>query len=361
MGGTGPEAMARRFSADGSVQRVERLAGGHIHETWMVATAATSFVLQRLNTLVFSDPVQMMDNVQRVTAHLQRRVRRSGLADPERRVAEILPSGEGASLVYDDEVRPWRAFRRVPKAVSHAVVTSGPTAAEVGKAFGRFFAFVQDLPGPPLEETILGFKDFSRRRADFEFLVDLDPFGRAGSCRREIEDVRHHHRLIKTLDAAVDSGRLPRRIVHNDAKAANALLDEETGEALCVVDLDTVAPGTVLFDVGDVLRSATVVVPEDGDPAGVGIRDNQVEGAICGFLSEAGDLLTSGERELIPLAGPLMAYESAMRFLTDFLAGDVYFRVDRPRHNLDRTRAQLRILEALDRAGDRVAALAAGA
>jgi len=353
MGGTGAEAVARRFCADGKVQNVEPHPGGHIHETFLVRAGSTELVLQRLNTMVFQDPVQMMDNVLRVTTHLQR----TGRAG----VAEIVPSCDGAPLVYDDEARPWRAFRRVPGAVSHAVVGGAATAREVGKAFGRFFAAVQDLPGRPLEEAIPGFKDFSRRKDDFEFLVDLDPFGRGGLCRREIEDVRHHHRMIKTLDQAVGSGRLPVRIVHNDAKAANALLDEQTGEAVCVVDLDTVAPGTVLFDVGDVLRSATVTVPEDGDPAGVGIRDNQVEAAIRGFLGEAGDLLTNGERAMIPLAGPLMAYESAMRFLTDFLAGDVYFRIDRPSHNLDRTRAQIRILEALDRAGDRVAALAAGA
>lgn len=353
MGGSGPEAMARRFCSDGPVQHVEPLPGGHIHETFLVRAGSTEFVLQRVNTMVFQDPLQMMDNVLRVTAHLVRK--------GPGRAAEVLPSVDGGPLVYDDDVRPWRAFRRVPGAVSHTVVTSAEAATQVGRAFGRFFAAVQDLPGPPLQEPIPGFKDFSRRRADFEFLIDLDPFGRVASCRREIEDVRHHKPLIKTLTAALDTGRVPVRTVHNDAKAANALLDETTGEALCVVDLDTVAPGAVLFDVGDILRCATVTLPEDGDPGSVGIRDNQVEGAICGFLAEAGDLLTDGERELIPLAGPLMAYESAMRFLTDFLAGDVYFRVNRPRHNLDRTRAQLRILAALDRIGDRVATLAAGA
>ena len=343
--------MARRFCR-GTAPRVVLHPGGHIHETWMVTAGPEELVLQRLNTLVFQDPVLMVDNVMRVTAHLQRRGGRA---------ADIAFTRDGGPIAYDDEARPWRAFRRVPRAVSHPVVTTAETAREVGRAFGRFFAAVQDLPGPPLEEPIPGFKDFHRRKADFEFLIELDPFGRAGSCRRDIEDVRHFHRLIKVLDAAVESGRLPLRTVHNDAKAANALLDEETGEALCVIDLDTVAAGTVLFDVGDLLRSATITVPEDGDPAGVGVRDNQVEGALCGFLAEAGAALTGGERDLIPLAGPLMAYESAMRFLTDFLAGDVYFRVNRPRHNLDRTRAQLRILEALDRAGDRVGDIVAGA
>ncbi|HEX6597149.1 MAG TPA: aminoglycoside phosphotransferase family protein [Acidimicrobiales bacterium] len=353
---TGPEAVARRFGTEGPPQRVVPHPGGHIHETWMVTAGSSEFVLQRINTMVFQDPILMMENVMRVTSHLSQWARRRGV-DPKRCPAQVLAARDGGLLVYDDEVRPWRAFRRVPRAVSHTVVTSAAAAWEVGRAFGRFFADVQDLPGPPLEEPIAGFKDFSRRKADFEFLIDLDPFGRADSCRRDIENVRHYHRLIKALDAALDSGRLPQRIVHNDAKAANALLDEETGEAVCVVDLDTVAPGVVLFDVGDLLRSATITLAEDGDPATIGVRDNQIEAALGGYLAEAGPLLTDGERDLIPLAGPLMAYESAMRFLTDYLAGDVYFRISSPRHNLDRTRAQVRILEALDRAGDRVAAL----
>ena len=358
----GVETMARRFCANGPVRRVEPLDGGHIHQTWMVESGEGGFVLQGLNNEIFADCVQMMDNVLRVASHLARAARRSGVADPERRAVQVLPTADGALLAYDADLRPWRAFRRIDGAMSQAVVESPAVAHEVGRAFGRFFVQVQDLPGRALEETIPGFKDFRRRKDDFEFVVDVDPFGRASTCRREIEGVRHYHRLVKTIAAAWDSDRLPVRIVHNDAKAANVLLDGSTGEALCVIDLDTVAYGTVLYDIGDLLRSATVTSAEDAiDLGGLAVRDNLLEAALDGYLSEAGDILTAGERDFIPMAGPLMAYEAAMRFLTDHLAGDTYFRIDRPRHNLDRARTQLRVLEVLDRAGDRVAALVAAA
>jgi len=177
-------------------------------------------------------------------------------------------------------------------------------------------------------------------------------------CEPEIAAVRGFHRLGEELRAAQADGRLHVRTVHNDAKSDNVLLDDATGEAVCVIDLDTVAQGTVLFDIGDLLRSATVTAAEDDtDLAGLAVRDNLLKAALCGYLEEAGPVLTDAERTLIPLAGPLMAYENALRFLTDHLAGDTYFQIERPRHNLDRARAQLRVLEALDRACDRVAEL----
>jgi Ser/Thr protein kinase RdoA (MazF antagonist) len=351
------EAVARRFCGAASVEHIEPHPGGHIHDTWFVAPGpgapADGLVLQRLNDRVFPNCALMMDNVLRVTTHLHRR---------RQPTVRVVRSGDGEALVHDGDGRAWRAFERIPAAVSHLVVDRPSTALQIGRALGRFVAQVQDLPGPPLVEPIPGFKDFGRRREDFEFSVEHDPFDRAWSCRWEIEDVRAYHHLGHRLEAALESGELPTRIVHNDAKAANVLLDEATGEAVCVVDLDTVAPGTVLFDVGDLLRSATITSAEDeAGLAGLAVRDNLLAAALGGYLSEVDPLLCDEERALIPLAGPLMAYESAMRFLTDHLAGDTYFRADRPRQNLDRARAQLQVLKALDRAAERVAQLAGAA
>ncbi len=351
--------MARRFAST-AVTRIERHPGGHIHDSWMVETADADFLLQRLNSSVFPDCVRMAENVTRVATHLGAVARRTGRSDPERRSVTLLSTVDGDPLAYDPEGRPWRAFRRIRGAASAAPVTGQEAAREVGAAFGRFLAEVQDLPGPPLEEPIPGFKDFRRRLEDFETVVAADPIRRVATCRQEIEGVRRHHRVVDALDGALASGTLRRRVVHNDAKAANVLVDASSGEALCVVDLDTVAPGTVLYDIGDILRSATVTQAEDGGED-VAVRDSLLEAALAGYLTAAGDLLSPGEKELIPLAGPLMAYESALRFLTDHLVGDTYFRTDRPRHNLERARTQLRVLEALDRAGDRVAAIVASA
>lgn len=343
--------IACRFSAGGQVRHVRYHPGGHIHDTWFVTTTERELVLQRLNDQVFPDCVLMMGNVVRVATHLARR-------RPEHPYQPPLAADDGSLVVYDGHGRPWRAFARVPGAASPEVVTTPETAREVGRAYGAFLVDVQSLPPPALLEPIPGFKDFERRRESFEFVVGLDPFDRAAHCQAEILDLRQHHRLGRRFRDAFFGGGLPGRIVHNDAKAANVLLDQASGRWLCIVDLDTVAPGTVLFDVGDLLRSATVTWPEDGtDLQALGVRDNLLCAVLGGYLSEAGALLAPEERALVPLAGPLMAYEAAMRFLTDHLAGDAYFRIDRPRHNLERARAQLRVLAALERAGDRVAGL----
>ena len=342
--------MAAFFPDVGVVGEVEPRPGGHIHETWFVAGSTSGAVIQRLNDSVFPDCAHMMDNVVRVVSHLRGALR-------------VLRTSDGSHLAYDaEDGRPWRAFVRVAGAASRTVVESPQEAYEVGRGMGRFLAGVQDLDGPPLEEPIPGFKDFRRRRDQFEAVVDEDPYARSSTCEDEIATVQSYHRLADALGDAQASGRLPSRVVHNDAKADNVLLDGTTGEAVCVIDLDTVAPGTVLFDVGDLLRSATVTAPEDAlDLGALAVRDNLLEATLHGYLSEAAPVLTDGERTLIPLAGPLMAYENALRFLTDHLAGDTYFRIERPRHNLDRARAQLRVLEALDQAGERVAELVQGA
>jgi Ser/Thr protein kinase RdoA (MazF antagonist) len=298
----------------------------------------------------------MVDNVMRVAEHLRR-------ADPTRRGLEVVRTDDGSVLAYDgDHAAPWRAFRQVPGARSHEVVTAPGVAHEVGRGLGRFLTDIGALPGPPLREPIPGFKDFVRRRQDFEEAVEVDAYGRAGHCEDEIAALRRHHDLVEELADARAAAKLPERLVHNDAKANNVLLDEDTGAAVCVIDLDTVAPGTVLFDVGDLLRSATVTAPEDAvDVSELGVRDNLLEAALRGYLAEAATVLTDAELALFPLAGPLMAYENAIRFLTDHLAGDTYFRIDRPRHNLDRTRAQLRVLEALEHAAERVDEVVRGA
>lgn len=350
----GAKTAARRFGAGSDVHLTPHPAG-HVHETWIVRGGGPGpgFVLQRVNHSVFPDCARMMDNVLRVAAHLLAQE-----PEPQRRVLQAVLADDGGALVADAGGRRWRAFVFVPDATAYERIGTPAAAGQVGRALGRFVASIQDLPGPLLVEAIPHFKDFGRRRDDFELMVDLDPIGRVASCADEIDRVRGHHGLVAELLEGIATGRLPPRLVHNDAKAANVLLDDRSGEGLCVIDLDTVAPGVVLYDVGDLLRSATVTSDEDAtELGGVAVRDDLLDAALAGYLAEAGTMLTDGERELLPLAGPLMAYENALRFLTDHLAGDVYYRVARPRHNLDRARAQLGVVEALTSARGRVAEL----
>jgi Ser/Thr protein kinase RdoA (MazF antagonist) len=356
MGQRTVEAVAARFCAGSDGAGFERHPGGHIHDTWMVSSRYGDVVLQRLNDSIFTDCMRLVDNVERVIHHLRTRIRKAKLPESERRVLTPVRADGGLLLVYDDEGHPWRAFRRVERAASVDAPATPDQAFQIGRGLGRFFAEIQDLPGGRLPEPIPGFKDFERRRLDFDLVVEADPCGRAATCAPEISAVRNHRRILEELAAVKASGRLRRRIVHNDAKAGNVLLDRATGEAMCVCDLDTVGTGSVLHDVGDLLRSSTVTKPEDaGDPRAVAVRGDLLEAALAGYLRETGLLLSSDELDHLPMAGPLMAYESALRFLTDHLLGDVYFRIVRPGHNLHRTRVQLRILEELDAAGGRVA------
>jgi aminoglycoside phosphotransferase (APT) family kinase protein len=351
------ERVAAEFSA-GSEITLEPGSGGHIHDTWFVTTRYDDFVLQRLNVGVFVDCVRMMENVLRVLSHLRSRVRKRRLPEPDRRVLTPVRARGGGALVFDEEGTPWRAFRRVERALSYEVGTSPAITFQIGRAFGQFFDDVQDLPGGPLPEAIVGFKDFVRRRRDFELVADADPYDRARSSKAEIEAVRHHHRLVDDLVSLRKRGLLRQRTVHNDARVNNVLLDAVTGEALCVIDLDTVGTGTVLYDFGDLLRSATVTAAEDdGDQPDLAVRDDLLQAAVRGYLREAGLLLTVDELSLLPLAGPLMAYENALRFLTDHLVGDVYYRISHPGQNLARCRTQLRVLDALTEAQGRVAEL----
>lgn len=332
-------------------------AGGHIHQTWLLADR----VVQRLNLRVFPDLDRVVGTVVTVSAHLRSRLAAAGVAGPDldRRAPAPLATAEGAHAVVDDHGGVWRAFSRVRGARSPDRVSTPAVAWSVGGALGLLVADLADLPPPP--EAIPGFKDFARRRDAFEAAVAEDAAGRRGAAAATVESVRRHHGRVDVLERWRAAGDLPDRTVHNDAKAANVLLDEVSGEALCVVDLDTVAGGTVLFDVGDLLRSVLAGASDAGEGApGSGSGEAAsalLRAALEGWLAHGGALLGPRELELLPAAGPLMAYENALRFLTDHLSGDRYFAVDRPGQNLARARAQLRVLDALEETAPLLAAV----
>ncbi len=329
------------FAVDGELLGLTSLGGGHIHQTWLATYRGSSgrpvrVVLQRLNTVVFTEPDRMADNVARVAAHLD-----------GREAPTAVPAIGGGPVAVDAGGGLWRAWRYVEGRTTGRFEDPGQARAAAG-AVARLAARLDDLPGPPLVEPIAGFHDFSRRVAAFETEVADDRAGRACSCGAEIDGVRRAASLAAELDVARDAGLLPERLVHNDAKAGNIVFDEAGRRVRAVLDLDTVAPGTVLFDVGDLIRSGAATGPEDS--ARVAELDVDLDVALAiadGYRRAVPGLLTDGERSLLPLAGPLMAFEAAMRFLTDHLAGDVYFRVASPGHNLARARNQLRLVERL--------------
>lgn len=347
-------ALGLLFGIQGPLSEVVRLGRGHIHETWLATyeTAPSTvlrYVHQRVNTAVFTDPSALMANLARVTDHLALKAANDPRGEPRRTVLRLLPSADGLLFIVDAEGSTWRTFDFIDGAVAPLHLSNAEQAAEAARAVARFEHDLADLPGPPLAEVIPRFHDVGQRLTALQRAVAEDVVGRARTCRPEIADVLAGRALASEVGRARASGLLPERVVHNDAKSDNVLFDDETGRALCLIDLDTVGPGTVLFDVGDLVRSGAGVTDEDAPAETTAVRADIVDAVLEGYVSGGAGFLTGAEVELLPLAGPLMALEASARFLADHLRGDVYFRVDGPGHNLARARNQIRVLKELGR------------
>ena len=281
-----------------------------------------------------------MANFVRVTAHL------AGRSADRRRAVRLCPAADGRPYALDAAGAPWRTLEFIDGARTYARF-EGPGHAAGGAALAA--SLVADLADlvPPPSEVIPGFHDVVRRLTALDEARSADSAGRAHACGDVVEAVLAHRGLASEVAAARADGRLPERTVHNDTKTENLLFDEATGAGLCLVDLDTVGPGTVLFDVGDLVRSGATALPEDGDPYALTVDHDLVAAVLDGYARAGAGFLTPAEVDLFPKAGPLMALEAAARFLTDYLKGDVYFPVEDPDHNLRRAANQLRLLELL--------------
>ena len=336
---------------------LQRIGIGHINDTYRVTLRSPSGavarqVIQRINRQVFPDVEGLMENVARVTRQLGLAAARTG-----RPSLSLVPTNEGATFHRDRAGDCWRAFPYIEGTVTVDLVTSPAQAGQAGRAFGDFSRILSDLPGGRLREIIPDFHNTPKRLASFLAAVEADPRNRAAGARGEIEAALGGAAWAGRIAEAQALGAVPERVAHNDAKIENVLFDAETGEAVCVVDLDTVMPGTVLHDFGDLVRTATATAGEDEcDLERVGISPT-IFGALAeGFLGACGDVLAPAEIDLLPFAGKLIAYEQALRFLTDHLLGDPYYRITRESHNLDRARNQLRVARILDTMRDDLAA-----
>jgi len=334
-----------RFALEGVIETVETHAGGHINDSFRLTVRRVNgtarYLLQRLNGRVFSDPPQVMENIRRVTAHLAASLEAEGVLDAGRRLLTLVPATDSGSHVTDSQGDCWRLYPFIEETRTLLSVTRPAEAEAGGRAFGQFQRRLADFPRPRLAETIAGFHDTPLRYDALELAVSEDLSGRAGTARAEIEYAFSQRCLAPVLLEAWREGRIPERVVHNDAKISNVLFDRESGEGLCVVDLDTVMPGLSLFDFGDMVRTMTSLAAEDeADPPGAEVSLPLFEALTGGYLSEMGPLLVPDERALLVTSGRLITLEIGVRFLTDYLCGDTYFRTDRPDHNLLRCRSQ---------------------
>jgi len=342
-----------RFDIDGELTLITPLQGGHIHDSYVAVIQTPAgprrFVLQRINTTIFTDVDGLMENIGRVTDHLRSKLRDANATELDRRVLTLVPMRAGPLTHRAPDGSRWRMTQFIERSTAIEFPRSPADAERAGRAFGEFHALLAHLPPPALCETIRHFHDTPRRLAALEQAIAVDSQHRADAIRTEIEFALSRRSLAAALVEPLQRGELPIRIAHNDAKLSNVLLDADSGEPLCVVDLDTVMPGTVLFDFGDMMRTILCPAAEDErDLSRVRVNTALFAGLARGYLDATRDFLTSTERSLLVTSGLVITYEQGVRFLTDYLQGDAYYRTTRPGQNLDRCRVQFALLKQLE-------------
>jgi Ser/Thr protein kinase RdoA (MazF antagonist) len=339
------------FLTDGSFSDARLFGGGHIHDTFLVETLEKdkdNYILQRLNNRIFKNIPELQENIERVTTHIKKKLLLIPGADIKRECLTVIMAKNGKSWVEDDDGSFWRMFIYIPDHRSYDIVDTPDKAIEGGKAIGRFQALLADLPGKPLYETIPHFHDIKKRLDTFNSTVKSDRVNRASGASKEINFVLKRSEEMKIILRLGKEGKIPLRITHNDTKFNNILLDEND-KALCLIDLDTVMPGYVHYDFGDVIRTAANTAAEDEKELSKIRMDIGLFKAFSeGYLSETNDTLNVVEKEYLAFAPRLLTYTMAVRFLTDYLDGDIYYKIHHEHHNLQRAKAQLKLIESME-------------
>lgn len=345
------ETVGTAFGLPGTFVGAKPYGTGHINDTY-VATyrqgeTTALYTVQRINCTVFADPHALMDNIERVSRHLVERL--GDVPDAPRRALHLLQTPAGAPLWVDARTGHWRIYRFIDEAYTVDIVGCPQQAYEAAQTAGTFQRLLSDYQGPRLHETIPDFHHTPARLAAFERVLRADPAGRARAAAAEIDFVRRRGELAQRLVQQRDAGLMRERITHNDTKINNVLIDQQSGKGLCMIDLDTVMPGLALYDFGDLIRTSVSPGAEDTLALDeVGVRLPYVQALTEGYLSKMADALSPAETQSLGLSGQVITFEIGLRFLTDHLAGDVYFKTHRPNHNLDRCRTQFRLVAELE-------------
>lgn len=345
--------IVKQFCFQGDLIEANPYGSGHINDTYAAVFKEKDgverrYIVQRINHKVFKCPEKLMENIDGITKHLRNKIISKG-GDPERETLNIIPSLSGENFFRTDEGNYWRSYIFIEGASTYDVVENGGHFYAAGKAFGRFQELLSDFPADKLYETIPDFHHTGKRYNTFIKAVETDSFNRAEQVRAEIEFVTKRSEDARMLIQMLESGKLPLRVTHNDTKFNNVMIDDKTGCGVCVIDLDTVMPGSALYDFGDSIRSGANPAAEDEkDLTKVWMELTLFEKFAQGYLESASGFLTPGELEYLPFAAKLMTLECGIRFLTDYLNGDVYFKVHRQGHNLDRARTQFKMVADME-------------
>lgn len=339
----------KAFGFDSRLDTVSRVTDGHINNTFVFSFEdGEKYLIQELNTNVFRQPVELMNNIVGVTGFLKEKIIKNG-GDPKRECLNVRFAADGLPYHITADGKFWRCFNYIDDAHTFQTVDCPESFKAAAKAFGRFQRMLSDYPADTLAETIPNFHNTASRLADFKEAVKNDLSGRAKNCRDEIEFILGREKDCPVLVEMTQRGELPLRVTHNDTKLNNVMFDNKTGEGICVVDLDTVMPGLALYDFGDSIRfGASTAAEDEKDLDKVHFSLEYFRAYTEGFLETAGASLTETEIAYLPFSSKLMTLECGMRFLGDYINGDTYFKTDYPEHNLVRARTQLRLVKEME-------------
>lgn len=342
----------RQFDVGADFLHAKPFGSGHINDTYLAVYnkggAESCYIIQRINHNIFTNPPALMENIVRVTEHIRKKLQQQNADDIPRRVLTVIPSVNGDYFYKDAGGNYWRCLNYIANAMTVDTCRSLDLIYEAARAFGTFQKMLCDLPGPALHETIPNFHNSPLRFKAFESAVEKDICRRAKNVQKEIVFLFQNACIFDVLPKLVKQGEIPVRITHNDTKINNVMFDKHTNKALCVIDLDTVMPGLSLSDFGDIVRTTISDAEEDEtDLSKVTIDIQRFEAIVKGYLSSAGSFLNKAEINNLLLGAKNIILEQAVRFLTDHLEGDLYYKTARQDQNLDRCRTQLKLFEKI--------------
>ena len=351
------EAIAN-FNFSGRLKGRRPFGSGHINDTYLLTfeigdMGDVNVILQRMNREIFTKPVELMENIVGVTSYLREKIIENG-GDPERETLNMIPAKDGKAYYVDSKGEYWRSYKFITDATSYDQVEKPEDFYESAVAFGHFQRLLADYPAETLYETIEGFHDTKARFRTFKDAVEKDVCGRAASVQKEIDFVLAHEDVANVFGDLQEKGEIPLRVTHNDTKLNNIMIDNVTRKGICVIDLDTVMPGLAMNDFGDSIRfgastaAESTAAEDETDLSKVSCSMELYELYVRGFLEGCAGSLTQKEIELLPMGAKVMTYECGMRFLTDYLEGDHYFKIHRENHNLDRARTQFKLVADME-------------
>ncbi len=337
---------AKQFNSD-EITYIEPYGSGHINSTWLAIHKSADGkevknLMQKISTVAFKKPDELMENIVGVTEFLRDKVEEDG-------TLTVIKTLDGKSFYVDEFKNYWRVYKFIDNATAYQQIENDDDFYTCGLAFGEFQQMLAEYPAEKLHETIVNFHNTPSRFADFKKALAEDKMGRAKDVQPEINFVLAHECKADAITSKLESGEIPYRVTHNDTKLNNILIDDATGKAKCVIDLDTVMPGAAAYDFGDSIRfGASTGAEDETDLSKISVDTHLFEVFTKGYLSTANKFLTPAEKDSLVTGAYLMTLECGVRFLTDYLNGDVYFKIHREHHNLDRCRTQFKLVADME-------------